>query len=390
MSKTQSRQASALRFTSLKLDNWKNFTKVDVNLPRRVFLVGANATGKSNLLDVFRFLHDLAGDVGGGFQEAVNRKRGGVSRIRSLAARRYADVAIEVTLGSDEEPFLWRYRLAFGQDNQRRPQITHESVQHKGIQVFSRPDSEDRLDKVRLTQTYLEQIVRNRESRDVAEFFRSVQYLHVVPQLIRDPDRSIGKTDDPYGGDFLERVARVNETTRRSWLKRIGTALKVAVPRLEEIEFIRGEKGTPHLRGKYRHWRPQGAWQNEEQFSDGTLRLIGLLWAILDGSGPLLLEEPELSLHAEAVRQLPAIFHRASSRTGRQIMLSTHSDSLLADTGIGLDEVLMLTPGDNGTEVRSSAEDQQAVDLRNSGLTMAEIVIPKTRPDAVGQLALFE
>ncbi len=390
MSKTQSRQASELRFTSLKLENWKNFKKVDVLLPRRVLLVGANASGKSNLLDVFRFLHDLAGDIGGGFQEAVNRKRGGVSRIRSLAARRYPDVAIEVTLGSDEEPFLWRYRLAFGQDNQRRPQITHESVHHRENEVFSRPDDEDRLDKVRLTQTYLEQIVRNRDFREVAEFFRSVQYLHVVPQLMRDPERSVGRINDPFGGDFLERVARVNDKTRKAWLKRIGAALRVAVPMLEEIEFIRGEKGTPHLRGKYRHWRPQGAWQNEEQFSDGTLRLIGLLWSILDGSGPLLLEEPELSLHAEAVRHLPAIFHRASGRTGRQIMLSTHSDSLLRDGGIGLDEVLMLTPGEEGTIVRRAADDQQAIDLIKSGFTMADVVIPKTGPDEVGQLALFE
>jgi predicted ATPase len=263
-------------------------------------------------------------------------------------------------------------------------------VHHKGSVVFARPDYEDSQDEVRLTQTYLEQIVRNRDFRDVAEFFRSVQYLHVVPQLMRDPERSAGRTDDPFGGDFLERVARVNEKTRKAWLKRIGNALRVAVPMLEEVEFIRGEKGTPHLRGKYRHWRPQGAWQDETQFSDGTLRLIGLLWSILEGSGPLLLEEPELSLHAEAVRHLPALFHRASSRTGRQIVLSTHSDSLLRDGGIGLDEVFMLTPGDEGTVIKRVADDQQAIDLIRSGFTMAEVVIPKTRPEAVGQLALFE
>lgn len=54
-----------LRFTHLRLENWRNFTSVDTELARRVFLVGPNASGKSNMLDVFRFLHDLVA-VGGG------------------------------------------------------------------------------------------------------------------------------------------------------------------------------------------------------------------------------------------------------------------------------------------------------------------------------------
>ena len=48
-----------LRFAAVHLENWRNFTQVQVDLQRRVFLVGPNASGKSNLLDVFRFLHDL-------------------------------------------------------------------------------------------------------------------------------------------------------------------------------------------------------------------------------------------------------------------------------------------------------------------------------------------
>ena len=54
-----------LRFRKLRLKNWKNFESVEVHLEDRMFLVGPNAAGKSNLLDALRFLRDLA-SVGGG------------------------------------------------------------------------------------------------------------------------------------------------------------------------------------------------------------------------------------------------------------------------------------------------------------------------------------
>ena len=80
-----------LKIRKLRLRNWENFTDVEVDIEDRVFLVGPNASGKSNFLDVFRFLCDLASS-GGGFQEAVGR-RGGVSALRCLAARRNPDPA---------------------------------------------------------------------------------------------------------------------------------------------------------------------------------------------------------------------------------------------------------------------------------------------------------
>jgi predicted ATPase len=53
------------------LKNWRNFRKVNVPLRDRMFLVGANASGKSNFLDVFRFLRELSTTQGGGLQKAV-------------------------------------------------------------------------------------------------------------------------------------------------------------------------------------------------------------------------------------------------------------------------------------------------------------------------------
>jgi predicted ATPase len=376
-----------LRFTSVEIENWRNFRRAEVPLPRRVFLIGPNASGKSNFLDIFRFLQDIS-LAGGGFQHAVS-KRGGVSALRCLAARRYPDIRVVVRIGDDDDPAIWEYELRFKQDNLRRPIIAKERVTFQGQELLSRPDKEDQSDPARLTQTYLEQVNVNKEFRQISDFVASVRYLHVVPQLIREPDRSVGHRNDPFGGDFLEQIAGKPQKTREAWLRRIGDAMKVAVPQLQELALFRDARGTPHLRGTYEHWRPRGAWQTEDQFSDGTLRLMGLLWALLEGSGPLLLEEPELSLHPDVVRYIPQMFARVQRKAGRQAIVSTHSTELLADPSIGLDEVLLLVPGTEGTEVHPAKNTADIQVLIEEGVSLAEALIPLTRPKGIQQLALF-
>ena len=379
--------ASAKRFTRISLGNWRNFRDAEVDLRNRVFLVGPNASGKSNFLDAFRFLHDIV-SVGGGLQEAV-RRRGDVSGIRCLAARQNPRVRIEVDIGSDEHPSAWQFRLSLAADKRRRVVVREECVLKEGKALFSRPDSEDEGYPERLTQTYLEQVNKNRDFREVSEFLASVRYLHIVPQLVREPDRSVGRVDDPFGGDFLERVARTAKKTRQARLRRISKALRVAVPQLKELRLEQDTRGFWHLEGRYEHWRPHGAWQSEERFSDGTLRLMGLLWALVDNAGPLLLEEPELSLHPEVVRYLPQMFARVQQGSGRQLLLSTHSPELLRDPGIGIDEVLLLRPGAEGTEVRTAGSFREIPALLEGGLSLADAVLPRTRPPAPEQLHLF-
>ncbi len=54
--------------SNLKLRNWRNFTSVDVDLKETVYLIGPNASGKSNLIDIFRFMRDIVNPKGGGLQ----------------------------------------------------------------------------------------------------------------------------------------------------------------------------------------------------------------------------------------------------------------------------------------------------------------------------------
>ena len=164
-----SERTESLRFSSLRLQNWKNFARIEVDLQNRVFLVGPNAAGKSNLLDVFRFLRDLA-SPGGGFQEAM-RRSGGVSAIRCLAARRYPDIELRVVVEPQQANTRWEYELAFNQDAQRRARIRKERVVRDGQTLLERPSADDEQDPARLTQTHLEQVNVNRSFRELASFF---------------------------------------------------------------------------------------------------------------------------------------------------------------------------------------------------------------------------
>ena len=83
------------------------------------------------------------------------------------------------------------------------------------------------------------------------------------------------------------------------------------------------------------------------------------------------------------------MFARMQRRSGRQIMTSTHSTDLLRDDGIGLDEVLLLTPSPEGTRVNTAASFREVKDLLFGGSTLAEAVMPLTRPKSANQLALF-
>ena len=387
------------------LKNWKNFQKADIPLTGRVFVVGPNASGKSNLLDVFRFLRDLVKQAGG-LQYAVE-ERGGVSKLRSLSARNDTDISIEIHLGEIEEAAApkWKYLLTFkhtgGGIQKSEATVVEEKVwgAEKNGWVLSR-NGQTESDPEARKFTYLEQINSNAAFRDVFYFLRDIQYLHLVPQLVRDSDSYFlaANKEDFYGRNLLERIAATTKKTRESYLRRINEVLQVAVPQLSELTFVDKKEdpaGIPHLEARYKHWRPKGAKQTERQFSDGTLRIIGFMWALLDGKESILLEEPELYLHAEIVKQLPEFISKMQRRKSgiRQVIITTHSYDLLNTHTISPKEVLVLETGPEGTSVKPADTIDLVKKYLDAGFTPAEAVTPHTAPKEIkkmNQLNLFD
>lgn len=385
MAKQSGSSGKPMRFTSLRLSSWKNFKKVEVPLSDRVFVIGPNASGKSNFLEVFRFLHDLATE-GGGLAKAVSLREG-MSKLRSLHATVNSAVVIDADL-EDAEGTQWSYRLEFDTPSRSSTDalVKSERVERDGVVLLDRPDLADKGDNERLKQTAVEQVSANVLFRPLAELFRSIRFMNLVPQLIREGQLSPGvfPGQDPLGRDFLEQI-RLATKGRKGRLDRIGKELRKAVPSFEKLRLATDARGRPHLEVGFKHWRTTAAKQRESQFSDGTLRLIAMLWALQDNAGPLLLEEPEWSLHTGILERLaPMIAGMQRTGGGRQVIITTHSEKLLSDPGIAPEEILLITPAvKGGSEIKPAARFPVIEKAMRSGLSAGLAAQPLTRIESM-------
>lgn len=186
---------------------------------------------------------------------------------------------------------------------------------------------------------------------------------------------------DPFGQGFLSQISASSPKVRDSRLKRTEAILKKVIPHFKELRFVQDEvTGKPHLEMRYVHWRPKAGWQREDQFSDGTLRLIALIWTLMSSDNVILLEEPELSLHRKIVEQIPRMLaeaHNSRRKSGGQVIISTHSPELLSDNS-NSGSFLILMPREHGESTEIEPPTEQDIVAMRSGMTAADILLPKT------------
>lgn len=359
------RARPSLRFTHLLAISWRNFVKAEVTPGERLILAGPSGAGKTNLLDAFRFLSDLAAP-GGGFQRAVEA-RGGVHRVRCLTARHEPDVCLAVRAGDASSPAQWEYEIHFNQQGRRAPAVKRERLSLDGEEIIARPDDADRADAERLQHSALEYGAVRKEAREFTRFLGTVRYVHPAAALLREAAVCAAESAQPHGAGLIARMAATAERTRQSRLRAILEEARGALPGLRELEAGFDAQGVARLRARIEHWRPNGAWLDERHLPDGTLRLIALMWAALEGVGPLLAEEPEISLHSQVARLAPRILLGLARRSGRQVFLTTYSLDVLSGPGVETGEVVLVCPSPGGSMLRPALEFRTAAALLDSG-----------------------
>lgn len=360
---------------SIKLTNFLSFgeTSPEIQLSALNIIIGPNGSGKSNLLESIELLRNAPEQL-----LKPIRDGGGVSHWLWKGATPSPNASIDVVVNNPKGKQNLRYLLSFTEVGQRF-EIVDERIEEENKREPS------------AKEPYFFYRFRNgRPILNVSGTTRSLQQEDIAVEKSilsqrRDPDQypeitylgksfgnirlyrewSFGRYTAPrlpqkadLPNDMLEPDCSnlglvLNRLRREPAVKqRLLSALKALYDGIDDYD-VQIEGGTVQV---FFH---EGRFTvPATRLSDGTLRYLCLLAILCHPNPPPLIciEEPELGLHPDVLPTLAELLIEASERT--QIIVTTHSDTLVDAMTSQPESVLVAEKTENGTTLTRLDKDK--------------------------------
>ena len=396
--------------TSLRLQNFKNFTHESLQMGPFTVIVGANASGKSNVRDALRFLHGIG--RGYGLADVIGGRYGAGGEVQWQPIRGAADeiarsgetsFGLGVKVSLPKPPRLAQYVIVVGGD-ERRPggfRVLLEQLWIEQLIIYtSRPTAPDPVGKqnddthlllrmaktgeqrklghriaVRPDQPALTQIQEHRNvvraHKDYAEQVRAaladMRFLDLSPERMRQPAFP-GQTVLGDGGENLPTVLKeiCEDPERREAL--VEWTRELTPMDVRDLNFP-----TDRLTGRVQLAFREGNGRIISAYSasDGTLRFLAMLAALLgtNPAGFYVFEEIDNGIHPSRLRLLLDLIEKQTAKGETQVVTTTHSPDLLSMVGDGTFEhtsVICRLPDTDDAVVKRVADLPNAAKLRGS------------------------
>lgn len=340
------------------LRNYKSIGYCDVPLRSLTYLVGHNGAGKSNFMDALHFVRDA---LGSSLDSALN-ERGGLNEVRRRSGGHPNHFAIRIDFTLPDKR-MGHYIFSIGALANGGYEVQKEECVVSGIgkgpffriaKGKLKDSSEQTFPSVTADRLALVAVSGLTAFRPVFDALTAMGFYNLNPRLMRELQkpqdgrllRSAGENIASVVG-HLERGSGRQMTMIQEYLRSVapmvhGVERKPIGP-METIEFRQDMAGAKHP------WRFLA-----QNMSDGTLRALGVLTALLQGNvdySPTLIgiEEPETALHPAASSALREALVRASATT--QVLVTSHSPDLLDDRSIDADAVLAVVSDGGETKI---------------------------------------
>jgi predicted ATPase len=349
---------SSATITRVVLHNYKSIALCDLNLGRLTYLVGENGSGKSNFLDALRFVREA---LSGSLDNAL-RERGGINEVRRRSRGHPTNFGVRLELRlPDETPALYAFKIG-ALPNQEYEVQTELCEVGRGAnkRFFSivTPGS------VTSSESTFPSGIRDRLAlvaasgltvfRPVFDALTAMGFYNLSPQTIRGLQKpQDGRLLNTHGENiasvlaYVERNNAINFALIQQFLSSVVPSIRsvhrVPVGPMESLEFRQDVAGSDNP------WR-----FSAQNMSDGTLRALGILTALFQGSpdqSPSLIgiEEPETALHPAAAGKIRDALHRASET--KQVIVTSHSPDLLDDESIQENSLLAVASREGTTHI---------------------------------------
>ena len=304
------------RLNKIQIRGFKSIESAELELDRLNVVIGANGSGKSNLIGAFRLLervlsHNLQMYVGGNPDRLLHH---GQKTTKSLAMRFQIDPnAYGILLKLQEDT------LIFGS----------EIIEFSGKKDFRESLGAGHKESV------LEEAAashRTRVPKFVFPLVRDLVVYHFHDTSDTSPAKRLADVEDnralrPDGANLPAYLYLLQEKHPVAF-RRIEEHLRMVAPFFNRFALAPSRLNTSKIKLE---WRQKGsdAYFDAFSLSDGTLRFICLATLLLSPTPPplILLDEPELGLHPAAIHILAEMLEAASKRS--QIILATQSVTLL-------------------------------------------------------------
>ncbi|MGI8884221.1 MAG: AAA family ATPase [Pyrinomonadaceae bacterium] len=339
----------------------------EITLEPLNIIIGQNASGKSNLVDVIKLLR--ASTTSGGFSNQIV-KGGGIGEWIWKGNKNDNMASISVSAGklTYSEPNV-TYKVIFEESYGGRFRIADEIITENGKQYYLRENlvgenengEKKKLEKLSEQETIFSKM-------EAVDFFGSgwdlsenISEIKFFTELNTNRTTDIRKPQIPDSpNNFLEEDASnlalvLNDLEHRGDTKdKIVENLKKFNPRIKDFS-IRILGGTVQL-----FIREEGLEKpiSAMRLSDGTLRYLCLLAILCHPEPPPLIciEEPETGLHPDILPTIAELMIEASQRT--QLIATTHPDILVSAFSEYPEAVLVCEKDEDGTHFKRLEKDK--------------------------------
>ena len=324
-----------MKLSNLRVRNYRSLREECIEFGDLNLFIGANASGKSTILDALRFLHE--GVRAREFQTPIFH-RGGMIHL-AWKGQAAGQIQLEVNLKDEDRSYQWLIHLIregmYGfyveeEVNTMRPQEPPNRLLHASRGEgwwWSGEEGQQVVLKQSGTTCALAAAAADASfpARDVAEFVGRWGFFDPSPFLLRRDWASVESGRfDPYGRNLGETLHTLHQSSPETF-EEIVAVTRAVVGLPSEIRTMESEGRFYFMQNE--PWLQYAV--HQMGVSSGTLRMLALVTAILvePKTNLIGIEEPENYVHPAAL--LAFVQYLLSVRERTQLMVTTHSPLLL-------------------------------------------------------------
>jgi len=397
---------------NINVKNFKSFKEIEINLNKFNVLIGANASGKSNFIQIFKFLRDV---IQLGLDNAISLQ-GGLEYLRNINIGHYENFSVNISMDSDSGFIARRIKKEligiktyesnyaftmmfvnkdkdfeiiqdkltqkcdFFSFKEYKEELKEKEMLGKGEIIYKNDNGKLSMNIKKPSKVPIEKedilpkfIMEEKIPLKTLLLENPIVLLHPVEKIFNDfaiydfdpklPKKATpitGKADLEEDGSNLSIVLK-NITAEKSKKRTFCNLISELLPFIDDVDVERFADKSLLFKLREKYFKSD--YLPASFISDGTIHITAMILALFFGKKPItIIEEPERNIHPYLISKLVKLMMDASRKeqmVNKQIIITTHNPEIVKNAG--MENLLLVARNEDGFSVVSRPIDKEEV-----------------------------